>query len=214
MAYFLGVDTGGTYTDAVIVDEAANQVIGSAKSLTTREDLSLGIGRAVDAALAQSCVAAAQVAMVSLSTTLATNALVEGQGGRVALVFIGFDAADLERGGLTEALGGDPVIMLSGGHEHSGTETTPLDLDALRLEATRLAPEVMGFAVAARFATRNPAHEVAARQAIRAAWCRYHCWRWTIPRWCMKRWTAHSPPPRQASLMGGLLSRWAAIPAA
>ena len=169
MAYFLGVDTGGTYTDAVIVDEAANRVIGSAKSLTTRADLSLGIGRAVDAALAQSGVAAAQVAMVSLSTTLATNALVEGQGGRVALVFIGFDAADLERGGLTEALGGDPVIRLAGGHEHSGTETAPLDLDALRLEATRLAPDVMGFAVAARFATRNPAHEVAARQAIRAA---------------------------------------------
>jgi hypothetical protein len=40
-------------------------------------------------------VAPGDVAMVSLSTTLATNALVEGQGGRVALVFIGFDAGDL-----------------------------------------------------------------------------------------------------------------------
>ncbi|MCA3503872.1 MAG: hypothetical protein IOD05_11650, partial [Rhodobacter sp.] len=48
MAYFLGVDTGGTYTDAVIVDEAADRVIGAAKSLTTRGDLALGIGRAVD----------------------------------------------------------------------------------------------------------------------------------------------------------------------
>ena len=169
MAYFLGVDTGGTYTDAVIVDEAANRVIGSAKSLTTRGDLSLGIGRAVDAALAQSGVGAAQVAMVSLSTTLATNALVEGQGGRVALVFIGFDDADLERGGLSQALGGDPVIRLVGGHEHSGTEAAPLDLPTLEAEAARLAPEVMGFAVAARFATRNPAHEVAARAAIRRA---------------------------------------------
>jgi N-methylhydantoinase A/oxoprolinase/acetone carboxylase beta subunit len=37
-------------------------------------------------------IAAAEVALVSLSTTLATNALVEGQGARVALVFIGFDA--------------------------------------------------------------------------------------------------------------------------
>lgn len=115
MAYFLGVDTGGTYTDAVIVDEAADRVIGSAKSLTTRSDLALGIGRAVDAALEGARVAAGDVAMVSLSTTLATNALVEGQGGRVALVFIGFDDADLERGGLTEALGGDPVIRLAGG---------------------------------------------------------------------------------------------------
>ncbi|PTX49130.1 N-methylhydantoinase A/oxoprolinase/acetone carboxylase beta subunit [Gemmobacter caeni] len=169
MKYLLGVDTGGTYTDAAIMDEAATQVVGKAKSLTTRADLSLGIGRAVDAALAAAQVAPADVAMVSLSTTLATNALVEGQGGRVALVFIGFDAADLERGGLTEALGGDPVIRLAGGHEHSGAESAPLDLATLEAEAARLAPDVMGFAVAARFATRNPAHEVAARAAIRAA---------------------------------------------
>ena len=89
MAYFLGVDTGGTYTDAVIVDEAADRVIGSAKSLTTRGDLALGIGRAVDAALSGAGVAPREVRLVSLSTTLATNALVEGQGGRVALIFIG-----------------------------------------------------------------------------------------------------------------------------
>jgi N-methylhydantoinase A/oxoprolinase/acetone carboxylase beta subunit len=71
MAVFLGVDTGGTFTDAVIVDEAATRVIGSAKSLTTRGDLALGIGRAVDAALAGAGVAAGDVALVSLSTTRA-----------------------------------------------------------------------------------------------------------------------------------------------
>ena len=169
MAYFLGVDTGGTYTDAVIVDEAATQVIGSAKSLTTRHDLAEGIGKAVDAALAEAGVAPAEVALVSLSTTLATNALVEGQGGRVALVFIGFDGDDLDRGGLTEALKGDPVIRLAGGHSHAGTEAAPLDLAALEAEVTALGPQVMGFAVAARFATRNPAHETAAREVIRRA---------------------------------------------
>ncbi|MEO8244281.1 MAG: hydantoinase/oxoprolinase family protein [bacterium] len=168
MGYFLGVDTGGTYTDAVILDEAADQVIGAAKSLTTRGDLALGIGRAVDAALAGAGIAAAQVALVSLSTTLATNALVEGQGGRVALIFIGFDAGDLERGGLTEALKGDPVLRLAGGHSHAGTEVAPLDLAALELALTGLQDQVMGFAVAARFGTRNPAHEVAARDLIRA----------------------------------------------
>jgi N-methylhydantoinase A/oxoprolinase/acetone carboxylase beta subunit len=167
MAYFLGVDTGGTYTDAVIVDEAADRVIGSAKSLTTRGDLALGIGRAVDAALAQSGVTADQVALVSLSTTLATNALVEGQGGRVALIFAGFDADDLERGGLTEALKGDPVVQIAGGHSHAGAETAPLDLVALEARLRELGPEVMGFAVAARFATRNPAHELAIRDLIR-----------------------------------------------
>lgn len=167
MAYFLGVDTGGTYTDAVIVDEAADKVIGKAKSLTTRADLALGIGRAVDAALQAARIAAADVALVSLSTTLATNALVEGQGGRVALVFIGFDAGDMERGGLTEALKGDPVILLDGGHSHAGTEASPLDLAGLEAQVAELGPSVMGFAVAARFATRNPAHEIAAREMIR-----------------------------------------------
>lgn len=167
MSYLLGVDTGGTYTDAVIMDAAASRVIAAAKSLTTRADLALGIGGAVDAALAQAGIAPGQVAMVSLSTTLATNALVEGQGGRVALVFIGFDAGDLARGGLAEALGGDPVIALPGGHDHAGQEVAPLDLAALESEVRRLAPEVMGFAVAARFATRNPGHETAARALIR-----------------------------------------------
>lgn len=167
MAYFLGVDTGGTYTDAVIVDEAATKVIGSAKSLTTRHDLAEGIGKAVDAALAQAGVAPDQVSLVSLSTTLATNALVEGQGGRVALVFIGFDDDDLDRGGLTEALKGDPVIRLAGGHSHAGAEVAALDVAALEQQVAALGPQVMGFAVAARFATRNPAHEVATRDLIR-----------------------------------------------
>lgn len=165
MAIFLGVDTGGTYTDAVLLDSEAEVVLGSAKSLTTRSDLSLGIGRAVDAALAAAKLQPQAVAMVSLSTTLATNALVEGQGGRVALIFIGFDAGDLERGGLTAALNGDPVIMLPGGHNHAGQEATPLDLTAL--EAALADTDAVGFAVAARFATRNPAHEIATRDLIR-----------------------------------------------
>jgi N-methylhydantoinase A/oxoprolinase/acetone carboxylase beta subunit len=167
MAYFLGVDTGGTYTDAVIVDEAADRVVGTAKALTTRLDLALGIGRAVDAALLDAGVGAGDIALVSLSTTLATNALVEGQGGRVALVFIGFDAGDLERGGLTEALKGDPVIQVDGGHNHTGSEKVALDMVALETAVAKVGPEVMGFAVAAHFATRNPAHEVAARDLIR-----------------------------------------------
>ena len=64
--------------------------------MTSRPDLSGGVGAAIDAVLAQARVAPGEVAMVALSTTLATNALVEGQGGRVALLAIGFDAADLD----------------------------------------------------------------------------------------------------------------------
>ncbi len=167
MAYFLGVDTGGTYTDAVILDEAANRILGKAKALTTRGDLAVGIGGAVDAALAASGISPAQVALVSLSTTLATNALVEGQGGRVALVAIGFDEDDLARAGLADAMKGDPVLRLAGGMNHAGLEAAPLDLPALEAAVATLGPQVMGFAVAGRFAVRNPAQEVAARAAIR-----------------------------------------------
>ena len=167
MAYLLGVDTGGTYTDAVVLDDTAQRVVASAKALTSRPDLALGVGAAIDAALSGSGVAAREIAMVSLSTTLATNALVEGQGGRIALVFIGFDPAELTRAGLQDALRGDPVIALAGGHDHAGQEATPCDLAGLRDALTALVAGVTGFAVAASFATRNPAHEIAARDLIR-----------------------------------------------
>ena len=167
MAFLLGVDTGGTYTDAVILDEATDQVIASAKALTSRPDLAVGVGAAIDAALAEAQVSPAEIAMVSLSTTLATNALVEGQGGRVALVAIGFDAADLRRAGLADALGGDPVIQLAGGHSHAGAEAAALDTDALKSAVAALPAGMTGFAIAASFATRNPAHERTARDIIR-----------------------------------------------
>ena len=169
MTYLLGVDTGGTYTDAVIIDEAQDRVLGSAKALTSRPDLAIGVGAAIDAAIAQAAVKPADIAMVSLSTTLATNALVEGQGGRIAFVAIGFDDAELARAGLTEALRGDPVVRLAGGHNHAGGEAAPLDLDALGTALAGFDEGITGFAVAASFATRNPAHEIAVRDALRRA---------------------------------------------
>ena len=166
MAYLLGVDTGGTYTDAVVMD-GDRAVLASAKSLTTRNDLSLGVGRAMDAVLNEAGIIGGDVAMVSLSTTLATNALVEGQGGRVGLVFIGFGEKDIARQGLDEALRGDPVVRLGGGHNHAGGEVAPLDVDALRAALSEMGDSVSGFAVAAQFGVRNPAHERAARDIIR-----------------------------------------------
>ena len=167
MTYLLGIDTGGTYTDAVVLDEDASRVIASAKSLTTRPDLAPGIAGAIDAAVAEAGIRAAEVALVSLSTTLATNALVEGQGGRVALIFIGFEEAELHRSGLSEALKGDPVIAMAGGHNHAGNEIAALDLDALQSAVLGLGDGITGYAVAASFGTRNPAHELAARDLIR-----------------------------------------------
>ncbi|MEO1639619.1 MAG: hydantoinase/oxoprolinase family protein [Pseudomonadota bacterium] len=163
----LGVDTGGTYTDAVVLDGDATTVLGDAKALTSRPDLAVGVGQAIDAALSAAKIDGIAVGMVSLSTTLATNALVEGQGGRVALVAIGFAPADLARAGLAEAMHGDPVIQIAGGHSHSGGEAAPLDVGALRESIAALPVDITGFAVAAQFATRNPAHEMAVRDLIR-----------------------------------------------
>ena len=168
MAIVLGVDTGGTYTDAVLLDEEAQRITAHAKALTTRPDLAAGIGAAIDSVLTRAPgFDPRQIAMVSLSTTLATNALVEGQGERVALVLIGFDAAERQRAGLADALAGDPLIELAGGHSHAGNERQKLDLAALDAALDALPPGIGALAVAASFATRNPAHEQAVRARIR-----------------------------------------------
>lgn len=162
----LGIDTGGTYTDAVLFREGEG-VVAKAKSLTTRHDLAVGIAGAVDAVLEKGAASAPAIGLVSLSTTLATNALVEGQGGRAALIMVGFSEEDLTRGGLAEALGNDPVIFLPGGHDVHGNET-PLDMAALETAMSALAGTVSSFAVAGYFAVRNPAHEIRVRDRIRA----------------------------------------------
>jgi N-methylhydantoinase A/oxoprolinase/acetone carboxylase beta subunit len=167
MPLLLGIDTGGTFTDAVLFEEARG-VVAKAKSLTTHHDLAIGVGEAVAEILAASAAPPHSVALVSLSTTLATNAMVEGQGGRVCLVFIGFDPADAERPGLRSALHGDPLLAIAGGHDAFGTERIPLDAARLAQEAHRLAPSLTGFAVTGRFAVLNPSHEIAARNILRA----------------------------------------------
>ncbi|MEM7319004.1 MAG: hydantoinase/oxoprolinase family protein, partial [Pseudomonadota bacterium] len=177
MVLALGIDTGGTYTDAVLIRDE-EQVIASAKSLTTRHDLAIGISNAVAAVLHSAAIDPVDVSIASLSTTLATNALVEGQGGRVGLIYIGFKEADLDRHGLRDALKGDPVIVLQGGHTHAGSEAQPLDLNRLTAFLTANT-DVSGFAIAGQFATRNPAHELAAAKCVsdhtgRPVTCSHH----------------------------------------
>ncbi|MFK7761857.1 MAG: hydantoinase/oxoprolinase N-terminal domain-containing protein [Roseobacter sp.] len=158
MAVLLGVDTGGTYTDAVLIRDERD-IIATAKALTTRHDLALGIGSAVRVVLADAEIEPGEISMASLSTTLATNALVEGQGGRVGLIFVGFREKDLDTHGLRTALKGDPVLVCAGGHDHAGSVATPLDNQAIADFLTKHSREVSAFAVAAHFATRNPEHE-------------------------------------------------------
>ncbi len=164
----LGIDTGGTYTDAVIYDEATATVVAKAKSPTTHHDLSIGICGAIDAVLTAADLSSDRIELVSLSTTLATNALVEGKGRPVCAVIIGFDGDVLERAGLGEALGHDPVVILTGGHDPHGGEVAVLDTERLAAEVAAVSSNVEAFAVTAQFSVRNAAHELAAAEVIRA----------------------------------------------
>ena len=163
----LGVDTGGTFTDAVLVGPD-DEIIASAKALTTRDDLAKGVGEAIDSVLREGSADARSVECVSLSTTLATNALVERKGDRIALAVAGFTARDLSREGLEDALAGDPLIRLPGGHDHDGAELEALETGQLGEWLRGLGDGVSAFAVAGRFATRNPSHEIRIRDIIRA----------------------------------------------
>ena len=163
----LGIDTGGTYTDAVVYDEAHRRVIAKAKAPTTHHDLSVGIAEAIGLAVERAEVDATQIELVSMSTTLATNALVEGAGRPVGAVIIGFDPGVLERGGLATALAGDPAVFVDGGHDPHGREVAPLDLDLLAAQVCAIADRVEGWAVMAQFSVRNPAHELAATELLR-----------------------------------------------
>ena len=164
MAILLGVDTGGTYTDAVLFDDDTQQVLGSAKALTTKHDLSIGIRHALQAVLADPL---PDIRLVSLSTTLATNAIVEGHGNPICLLLLGYPPDALERSRLREALGDDPVVFIQGGHTVSGEEQAPLDLEAAGQAIQAHAPCVAAFAVSGYFAVRNPTHELAVRRLIR-----------------------------------------------
>lgn len=170
MALLLGIDTGGTYTDAVLFEEgrAPDPVVAKAKALTTRDDLAIGIDRAIGAVLDRAETDPTAIALCSLSTTLATNALVEGVRRRIALIFAGFDAADLERSGLAQALGTDPVIRIPGGFRATGEARAALDLDDLAARIDAVKDGVEAFAVVTIFGGRNPAHEIAIRDLIRA----------------------------------------------
>ncbi len=167
-SFYVGIDTGGTYTDAVIIAHETQQILARAKALTTKGDLSIGVKEAL-ATVMQSLPAGATpeaIGLVSVSTTLATNAVVEGHGSPVGVFLIGFDGHMAERTGIGKAFPNVPLRMIAGGHDHNGDARLPLDVASLEREAEQLKGQVSAFAVASAFAVRNPAHENAAREII------------------------------------------------
>ncbi len=160
MGLGLGIDAGGTYTDAVIVEFSTQQVLAKAKALTTKDDLSRGVAFAIGKLPAELL---ARVQLVSLSTTLATNAIVEGKGGKVGALLLGFDDYDLA------LVAHHPRRAVAGRTDITGREIEPLDETALRVAALELLEreQVDAFAVSGMVSVMNPAHEIRAREVLR-----------------------------------------------
>ena len=171
--FTIGIDTGGTYTDAVVVDTAKREILASTKSLTTHGNLSLGVINALKQTLevadgvSDGAFRKSEVALVSLSTTLATNALVEGQGSSLTVFLLGFNDAMAERTEIAKAIPDAKIVRINGGHVYTGKEQQPLDTDAIREALASEMGKADAFAVAGHYSVRNQSHEREAAKLIR-----------------------------------------------
>lgn len=162
MSVFLGIDTGGTYTDAVLLNNKRG-IIATAKALTTRYDLTVGIRNAVQAALPEPM---PDIQLVSLSSTLATNAIVEGRGSQICLILVGYEPHMVADARLERLASKKNIILVRGGHGVDGKEQQPLDIKMVREAVSKRASKVAAFAVSGFFGVRNPTHELRIRRLI------------------------------------------------
>ncbi len=153
----LGIDTGGTYTDAAILDMADGKVLSKAKSLTTRGDLTMGISNAISA-LDRSLYG--KIRLLAVSSTLATNSVVEGKGCRVGLIVIGHDAVP--------NIPVDEIARIRGGHNLEGARREELDLEGAREFVEGVKDKVDAFAISSYLSVRNPEHEIAVREMVKS----------------------------------------------
>lgn len=160
----LGIDTGGTYTDAVLYDFSDKKILHCAKSLTTKEDLSLGIANAL-AKLPSDILAKTDI--ISLSTTLATNACVEDKGWHAKLVFIGMNKMVIEKFG--EPYGIPPaqeIYFLNGGVEMDGTQKNQPNWDKFARDMPTFLADADAVAIVEQFGSLNPTSEKKAKTYI------------------------------------------------
>src|SRR5881396_1034928 len=166
----IGIDVGGTNTDAVFLD--GDRVAAAVKTPTTA-DVTGGVTRAL-ADLLATAPAAANVGAVMIGTTHFTNAVVQRRGlTRVAAVRIGLpasaslppfvdwpeDLAALVRG---------EVVMLEGGHEYDGRPIVPFDKTGMRDAARRIrAAGIASVAIASVFSPLNAECETRAAAILR-----------------------------------------------
>ena len=167
---FIGVDVGGTNTDAVLMD--GNNLLGAAKVPTT-EDVTAGIVHAVTELFAQ-LTPGVVVDAVMVGTTHFTNALLEGRNlSPTAVLRLALPATQLLPPlvdwptPLREAVGGF-TYMVHGGHEFDGREIAALDREELKNAVQDMRRQgVRALAVSGVFSPVNPSHETEAAAIIR-----------------------------------------------
>lgn len=156
--YIIGIDTGGTYTDGVLLEKETGKIVASAKRPTTHQQLAIGTGETLAALLDTSGISPSQVESLVVSSTLATNSVVENRGARVALLVIGYVRHF--------KLPVKAVVYIKGGHTITGAEEEPLDLEYLLEIVQGLRHEVDAYGVCSAMSIKNPTHELVAEKAI------------------------------------------------
>jgi len=156
----LGIDAGGTYTDAVIYDLEKNLTLFKSKSLTTKWDFTIGINKALKKLDQEKLL---QVELVSLSTTLATNAIVENEGQKVGMILMPPYGLDLDKN-----IAHHPKSVIAGKLEITGKELTAIDPDEIRQKVSHMVEKqsVTAFAVSGYAGSINPAHEIQVKEII------------------------------------------------
>ena len=155
----LGLDVGGTFTDAVIID--GHRVVASAKRRTTKDNLMQGIGEALDAIL-QHC-DTSNIEQVTLSTTVVTNTIVEEKEQVVDLYVVTGPGRNVD-----DIFPVSP-IYLQGYTDHRGIVVERTSTDGVR-NIAHMVQERSGTdlaAVSAKFGVRNPQEELSITEALK-----------------------------------------------
>ena len=169
----IGIDVGGTNTDAVVME--GERVVASVKA-TTSPDVTMGVREALAGALKQSGVHPRSVDVVALGTTHFTNAVVQRRDlAPTAAVRLGLPATQALPPmvdwptDLRDAIG-NHFYFAHGGHEFDGREITPLDGGELRKIAKDVAKKkIRTIAISSVFSPVNAEAERKAGEIIAAA---------------------------------------------
>ncbi len=156
----LGIDAGGTYTDTVIYDLEKNKTLCKAKSLTTKWDFTIGINSALKKLNQEKL---CEIELVSLSTTLATNAIVENEGQKVGMILMPPYGLSIDKN-----ISHQPKAVINGQLEITGRQILAIDPDEVKKVALQMVAnhEVTAFAVSGYAGSINPEHEIQVKEII------------------------------------------------